>query len=148
MATARAISVYPAAQAPKADDTVTLTHDRRHRRRVAMTTDDGRPFILDLADAVALRDGDVLALDDGGHVRVVAEPEAVLRITAADAETLVRIAWHIGNRHLPAELHDDHLVIADDHVIADMVTGLGGSIERAELPFHPEGGAYDGHPHR
>ncbi len=147
MTTARAIHVLGGADAPDASDSVTLAHDRRHRRRMAMTTDTGRAFILDLPEAVALRDGDVLLLDDGGHVRVVAEPEPVLRITAPDAATLVRIAWHIGNRHLPAELHADYLVIADDHVIADMVTGLGGTVERTALPFHPEGGAYSGHGH-
>lgn len=137
----------PGDNAPYADDSVTLAHDRRHRRRMAMTTDAGRAFILDLPEAIALRDGDVLVLDDGGYLRVIAEPEAVLRITAADAATLVRIAWHIGNRHLAAELHADHLVIADDHVIADMVVGLGGTVERAEQPFQPEGGAYAEHGH-
>lgn len=147
MATPRAIIVQSGPDAPAADDSVTLAHDRRHRRRMAMATDSGRAFILDLPEAVALRDGDVLALDDGGHVRVIAEPEPVLRITAPDAATLVRIAWHIGNRHLPAELHADYLVIADDHVIADMVAGLGGTAERDELPFHPEGGAYSGQGH-
>ncbi len=147
MTTARAIRVLAGAEATGEEDTVTLAHDRRHRRRMAMTTDAGRAFILDLPEAVALRNGDVLALDDGGRVRVVAESEPVLRIRAPDAATLVRIAWHIGNRHLPAELHADYLVIADDHVIADMVTGLGGTAERVRMPFHPEGGAYSGHGH-
>ena len=64
-----------------------------------------------------------------------------------DTGTLVRIAWHIGNRHLAAELHADHIVIASDHVIADMVTGLGGTATLAERPFQPEGGAYSGHGH-
>ena len=112
-----------------------------------MTSDAGQPFVLDLPDAVALRDGDVLALDDGSHVRVVAEAESVLEITAPDTDTLVRIAWHIGNRHLAAELHADHIVIASDPVIADMVTGLGGTATLAERPFQPEGGAYSGHGH-
>ncbi|MEL6948540.1 MAG: urease accessory protein UreE [Pseudomonadota bacterium] len=145
--TARAITVISGTSAPDADDTVTLAHDRRHRRRMAMTSDAGQPFVLDLPDAVALRDGDVLALDDGSHVRVVAEAESVLEITAPDTDTLVRIAWHIGNRHLAAELHADHIVIASDHVIADMVTGLGGTATLAERPFQPEGGAYSGHGH-
>ncbi|MEN0045028.1 MAG: urease accessory protein UreE [Pseudomonadota bacterium] len=145
--TARAITVMSGAAAPEAEDTVTLAHDRRHRRRMAMTSDAGQPFVLDLPDAVALRDGDVLALDDGSHVRVVAEAEPVLEITAPDTDTLVRIAWHIGNRHLAAELHAHHIVIASDHVIADMVTGLGGTATPAERPFQPEGGAYSGHGH-
>ena len=147
MSTPRAIDVLRGNGLPEAEHAVSLTHDRRHRRRMAMTTDAGQPFILDLPDAVALHDGDVLRLTDGGYVRVVAEPEPVLRITAPDARTLTRIAWHIGNRHLPAELHADHLLIADDHVIADMVAGLGGEAERCVRPFQPEGGAYDGHGH-
>lgn len=113
-----------------------------------MRTDSGRDFLLDLADARALADGDILLLEDGSAVRVQAVPERVLRITAPDTDTLVRIAWHIGNRHLAAELHAEYLVIADDHVIAEMVRGLGGDAEVVQQPFQPERGAYDhGHAH-
>ena len=122
--------------------TVSLTYKDRFRRRIRMQADDGSEFLLDLREARALRDGDLLRLDDHSLVRVTALPEPVLRITAPDPRTLMRIAWHIGNRHLAAEIHPDYLLIADDHVIAEMVSGLGGAAERHELPFQPEGGAY------
>ena len=129
---------------------VTLDFHHRHRRRMAMTSSQGREFLLDLEEAVALRDGDVLILDDDGRVEVIAKAEAVAEITAADEQTLVRLAWHLGNRHLPTEIHAHCLRILNDHVIVEMVLGLGGHVARKQMPFHPEGGAYDaahGHDH-
>ena len=89
-----------------------------------------------------LRDGDGLALEDGGVVRVRARPEPLLEIHAHDDGELVRIAWHLGNRHLPVQLLGDRIRIRADHVIADMVEGLGGHVEAIEAPFDPEAGAY------
>ncbi len=123
---------------------VALDFHDRHRRRLRMQTSDDRDFLLDLAEPVALADGDCLLLDDGSSVLVKALPEPVAIISAPDRETLVRIAWHLGNRHLPTEIAGQRLIIRDDHVIVDMVRGLGGDVEQTEAAFQPEGGAYSG----
>lgn len=125
-----------------AADTVVLAFDDRHRRRMAMTGTRGLEFLLDLEHAVALRGGDALVLDDGRLIEVVAAPEPLLEIRGRDPQHLVRIAWHLGNRHLPTQLMAKALRIRRDHVIADMVKGLGGKAVEIEAPFDPEGGAY------
>jgi urease accessory protein len=125
-----------------ARDTVVLDFDGRHRRRFAMTGEAGLAFLLDLPRATALRDGDGLVLRDGAVVRVTAAPERLIEITAPDLAALVRIAWHLGNRHLPTQLLGDRLRIRDDHVIREMVEGLGGGVIAVEAPFDPEGGAF------
>jgi urease accessory protein len=103
---------------------------------------------VDLPQAARLRDGDGLLLDAGGVVLVQARPEPLLDIHAHDAAALVRIAWHLGNRHLPVQLLGAHIRIRRDHVIADMVRSLGGHVAEIEAPFDPEGGAYaGGHQH-
>lgn len=124
-------------------DTVTLEFDERHRRRVRLTTDAGDDFLLDLPDAVALADGDGLRLEDGGWIAVVAAPENLMEVVADSPGHLVRLAWHIGNRHLQAELLEDRIHIRLDHVIAEMLRGLGAEILEVSAPFQPEGGAYD-----
>ncbi len=123
-------------------DTVTLDYDSRFRRRIAMTADGGLAFLLDLAEATELRDGDGLRLDDGRIVAVRAAAEPVTDILCRDAHHLVRVAWHLGNRHLPTQILPDRLRIRQDHVIEDMARGLGATVERLEAPFDPEGGAY------
>lgn len=125
-----------------ATDHVVLELEDRRRRRLAMRTQAGTGFLLDLADVPALRDGDGLELSDGRIVGVVAAPEPLLEITAADLRQLVRIAWHLGNRHLPTQLLGERLRIRADHVIADMVRRLGGAVVPVIAPFDPEGGAY------
>ena len=133
---------------PPADaDVVELDYDARHRRRIAMRTESGREFLLDLPKAVALADGDGLALSDGTAVRVRAKPERVIEVRAKSPEQLVRIAWHLGNRHLPTQILGDTLRIRYDHVILDMLAGLGAETRTTDAPFHPEGGAYAGHSH-
>lgn len=119
-----------------------LDHDLRNRRRMVFTTDQGGSILLDMPRAVRLHDGDVLALDDGSTVRVEAAAEALIEIHAHDLAALVRIAWHLGNRHLPTQLLGDRLRIRHDHVIADMVAGLGGHCEPIMAAFDPERGAY------
>lgn len=136
--------------AKNAADEVLLDFDGRHRRRLMMTGEAGLSFLLDLPRAVALRDGDGLALSDGRMVRVKAAPERLIEITAATMAALMRIAWHLGNRHLPTQLMGDRLRIRYDHVILDMVKGLGGGTEVIDASFDPEGGAFghaDGHHH-
>jgi urease accessory protein len=153
-ATLRAGAVRPAGTWSGATrDTVVLGFDDRHRRRMAMTGVRGTAFLLDLPDAVALRGGDALVLDDGALIEVVAAPEALLEIAAPHEAALVRIAWHLGNRHLPVQIAGRRLRIRPDHVIAAMVEGLGGTLRPIDAPFDPEGGAYasgghaDGHGH-
>ncbi len=133
----RAAGEWPAAQEI---DTIALDFDQRHRRRVRLVTASGRDILLDLPQARRLRDGDGLVLPDG-LVRVQAAGEAVMDIHAAP-DTLMRIAWHLGNRHLPVQMLDGALRIRADHVIADMAAGLGGHVHALDAPFQPEGGAY------
>jgi urease accessory protein len=146
----RSETILPAGtwEAVRAVDRVLIDYDHRHRRRIVLRTEGGQDVLLDLPEAVRLRDGDGLLLEAGGVVRVVARPEALAEIHAHDADDLVRIAWHLGNRHLPVQLLAGHLRIRADHVIEAMVEGLGGHVERIEVPFDPEGGAYaGGHQH-
>jgi urease accessory protein len=146
----RAYAVLPAGtwDAAREIDSVSLDFDNRHRRRVMLRTVAGNELLLDLAQTVRLRDGDGLLVAADRVIRVRSKPEPLMEIHAADAAALVRIAWHLGNRHLPAQLLADRIRIRADHVIADMVQGLGGHVETLEATFDPEGGAYaGGHPH-
>ena len=128
-------------------DTVVLDFDDRHRRRMAMTGTRGLEFLLDLENAVALRGGDALVLDDDRLIEVVAAPEPLLEIRGQDPQHLVRVAWHLGNRHLPTQIMPKGLRIRRDHVIEAMVKGLGARVIEIEAPFDPEGGAYAGGGH-
>ena len=128
-------------------DTVVLDFDDRHRRRMAMTGTRGLEFLLDLENAVALRGGDALVLDDGRLIEVVAAPEPLAEIRCNDPQHLVRVAWHLGNRHLPTQIMAKGLRIRRDHVIEAMVKGLGARVIEIEAPFDPEGGAYAGSAH-
>jgi urease accessory protein len=146
----RAVSVLTAGQWSEriATDHVLIDFDRRHRRRIQLTTEAGAQVLLDLPQAVRLRDGDGLVLEDGGIVAVAARPEELAEIHAHDDESLIRIAWHLGNRHLPVQIVPGHLRIRRDHVIEDMVEGLGGHVDHITAPFDPEAGAYaGGHQH-
>lgn len=122
-------------------DTVTLDFDARFRRRVVLVCDSGRKVLLDLAETIVLNEGDGLVTAEG-IIEVKAAPEKLAEIRTKDAPHLMRIAWHLGNRHLPTELHDDCIRIRDDHVIVDMVKKLGADVEIINAPFNPEGGAY------
>ena len=139
----RAHTVLPSgAWSGEPADTVVLDYDERYRRRVAMTGVRGLGFLLDLTEAAMLRAGDGLELEDGRIVEVVAAPEPLVEIRAADAAALTRIAWHLGNRHLPTELLGKSLRIRRDPVIEEMAVGLGGALTAIEAAFNPESGAY------
>lgn len=142
----RATSHHPAGEWPRDDarDRATLDFDQRHRRRVRIVTDSGTSLLLDLPKAVALAAGDGLALEGGGFVEIVAAPEPLLEVRGDDAHHLARLAWHVGNRHVPAELREDAIRIRPDHVIAEMLAGLGACVSELEAPFQPESGAYAG----
>ena len=119
-------------------DRVVLDAGDRHRRRIVFKGERGTDFLLDLDEAVALRDGDGIVLDDGTTVLVAGEPEALLEIVAPTPMGLVRLAWHLGNRHTDVQVVGDRLRIRRDHVLQDMAAGLGASVTAVEGPFDPE----------
>jgi len=145
----KATQVIPAGHWPASERKaiVTLAQHDRHRRRIRLTADDGTVFLLDLAEATVLRHGDGLKLESGGYIEVQAAPEQLIEVSAPTPELLARLAWHLGNRHLPAEIRGDRILIRDDHVIVDMLKGLGAEVKAVEAPFDPEGGAYGQHNH-
>ncbi|MBL4907556.1 MAG: urease accessory protein UreE [Sneathiella sp.] len=123
-------------------ETVTLDFDSRRRRRIRLTTDQGNAFLLNLPEVETLREGGILVLDSGEGIAVKAAAEPVVDIVCAKTAELVRVAWHLGNRHLPTQLLEDRLRIRQDHVIEEMVIILGATPKRVNAPFDPEGGAY------
>jgi urease accessory protein len=124
-------------------DRITLSYDERHRRRLRFVADAGTEFLLDLPRTTVLRGGDGLRLEDDRVILVLAAAEPLLAVTAADAEQLARLAWHIGNRHLPAQLTAGRILLRADSVIEAMLKGLGASVRHVTEPFTPEPGAYD-----
>lgn len=140
----RAIEVLPAASWDResAVDRVCLSFDERNRRRFLYVAVGGTEFLLDLPRATVLRDGDGLRLENGGVIAVEAAPESLVEVSAPDEQTLLRLAWHIGNRHLPAQLEASRILIRSDHVIVQMLQGLGATVRALEAPFNPESGAY------
>jgi urease accessory protein len=142
MRRAVAVHAWGTWPASEAVATVTLGFDDRHRRRIRFRSDNGLDFLLDLADAVHLSEGDGLELEDGGFVRVRAALEALAEIECGSAAELARVAWHLGNRHLAVQISGDKLLIRDDHVIVHMVEHLGARVRHVQAPFDPERGAY------
>src|SRR6266852_3112482 len=126
----RATDLVRAGHWPVAEriDTVTLLFDDRYRRRLRMLGDGGLDFLLDLAEPVVLYSGDGLRLEEGGYVEVKAAEEELVEVRGRDAASFARLAWHLGNRHLPAEIAADRILIRDDHVIVDMLKGLGAEV--------------------
>jgi urease accessory protein len=145
----RASIHLPAGRWPqeKAAGSLTLDFDARHRRRFRMTADQGDDILLDLPQTVAMADGDGLQLEDGRWLKVQAAQEEIVEIRHEDHQQLMRLAWHLGNRHLPTEIRDHVLRIRPDHVIEHMLRGFGAELQTVHAAFQPEGGAY-GHGHR
>jgi len=128
---------------------VLLDHDHRHRRRIALHTQSGAELLLDLPQAARLRDGDGLALEGDGIVVIRARPEPLIEIDAQSTATLMRIAWHLGNRHVPVQVLDRRLRIRADQLFADLVKQLGTRATEIDAAFDPEAGAYaESHHHR
>jgi urease accessory protein len=142
----RATAHFPAGTWPtlQARDMVTLDFDARHRRRTLLLTDRGEEVLLDLERAVAMADGDGLALDDGSWITVSAALERVVEIRCPTLAELVRVAWHLGNRHVPTQLTGDALRIRPDAVLERMVRDQGAQTRFVDRPFQPESGAYAG----
>jgi urease accessory protein len=119
-------------------DSCTLDYDARFLRRKRLTSDGGLAFLVDLSQTTSLDHGDALALTDGRHIQILAAPEPLYAITG----DLVRLAWHIGNRHTPCQIETDRLLIQRDKVIGHMLEHLGATLTEVSEPFTPEGGAY------
>src|SRR5262245_830525 len=121
-----------------ATDRVVLAADERQRRRAVLTTQSGATFLLDLEKPVTLRDGDGLVLEDGAIVRVTGTPEDLVEILTRVKSDAIRLAWHIGNRHTDLQVIGHRLRIRRDHVLEDMLHGLGADLTPVEAPFEPE----------
>ena len=121
-----------------AADCVVLDAGDRHRRRIRLKGERGTEFLLDLDEAVALRDGDGIMLDDGAVVLVTGQVEPLAEIAGRTPLALVRLAWHLGNRHTDVQITGEKLRIRRDHVLEEMLTGLGAMVTLLEAPFDPE----------
>jgi len=124
-------------------DSAELDFDQRYRRRHLIRTTASRDILLDLPAVTRLHQNDGLATPEG-IIRIEARPESLLQITAPTSHALTRAVWHLGNRHLPVQFEDGHILIRADHVIAAMLQGLGCHVQPVEAPFNPEAGAYAG----
>lgn len=136
-----------AVKADKVIDQVSLDHEGRHRRRITLTGQKGTAFLLDLEKTATLNDGDAVKLEDGSLILVKAAPQTLIEIKADNPMRLLKTAWHIGNRHTPAEITADAIYIEEDHVLAEMIRGLGCAMATVSRPFQPERGAYHDHAH-
>ena len=147
----RVTAIKPAGQwdASAARDTIVLDAQDRHRRRVVFVGAEGATYLLDLPRPAQLRDGDALVIEGGAVVRVTGKPEPLVEISAANAQELARLAWHIGNRHIEVQIAGNALRIRRDHVLEEMLRGLGATLTYVEAVFDPEHGAYahGGHDH-
>lgn len=121
-----------------ADDLLVLDYEGRFLRRKRLVMASGAAVLVDLPETTSLGAGDALETTQGTLIEIVAADEPLLRVTG----DLVRLAWHIGNRHTPCQIGDDHLLIRDDHVLAAMLRQLGASVAPLRGAFTPEGGAY------
>mgnify|MGYP003338612452 CR=1 FL=1 len=145
----RATSIVRKA-AVKADriiDHVSLDHEGRHRRRISLTGEKGTAFLLDLEKTATLNDGDAVKLEDGSLILVKAAAQTLIEVKAENPMRLLKTACHIGNRHTPAEITADAIYIEEDHVLAEMIRGLGCAMATVSRPFQPERGAYHDHAH-
>jgi urease accessory protein len=138
-----------AVRADRVVDAVTLDHEDRYRRRAVLTCDGGLEVLLDLDKPARIEDGDALKLEDGRLVRVIAAAERLMEVTSDNPARLLRAAWHLGNRHTPAEIGAEAIYFPEDHVLVEMLRGLGLTAKPVMRPFRPERGAYDhaGHDH-
>ena len=121
-----------------ASDRLVLDYEARFLRRKRLDLASGAAVLIDLPETVSLEAGDALEAADGRLIEIAAAPEPLLKITG----DLTRLAWHIGNRHTPCQILDDHLVIQRDPVIRHMLEHVGAEVREAVRPFTPEGGAY------
>jgi urease accessory protein len=140
----RVTEIKPAGTFGPPADRVVLDADDRQRRRVVLTGENGTRLLLDFEKPVTLRDGDGLVLDDGSVVAVTGQAEQLIEVSVKAPLDFVRLAWHIGNRHTDIQFVDNRFRIRRDHVLEDMLKGLGAVTMPVDAPFDPEPAA----PHR
>jgi urease accessory protein len=128
-------------------DLIVLAHDERHLRRKVLETVHGEKILIDLPEPVHLRHGDRLLLDDWRNIEIIAAEEHLYETRPRDRLHLAELCWHIGNRHLAAQIEEDRILILRDHVIKAMLEGLGATVTEISEPFEPMHGAYSGHSH-
>jgi urease accessory protein len=121
---------------------IVMDSTARHLRRKLITLQHGDEVMVDLDSTIKFEDRDCLILDDGRLVQIIASDEELLEITARDIAHLTQLAWHIGNRHLEAQIEASRILIRRDHVIANMLKQLGATITEVHETFIPEHGAY------
>jgi urease accessory protein len=126
-------------------DKVVLPHDLRHLRRKLLHLENGDMVMLDLKEPVLFANGDLLVLEDGELIEIVAAEEKLFEIKPRDRVHLIELAWHLGNRHLAAQIEEDRILILRDHVIRSMLEGLGAKVTEVTEPFQPARGAYHSH---
>ncbi len=145
----RVTTIRPAGDwdAASATDRVVLDAGDRQRRRIVLTGEKGSEFLLDFEKPVALRDGDGLVLDDGSVVLVAGAPEPLIEISAHGPLDFARLAWHLGNRHTEVQIAGDKIRIRRDHVLEDMLRGLGAHLHALDAPFDPEPSGPHEHSH-
>jgi urease accessory protein len=124
---------------------IVLPFDLRQKSRLRIRLENGEEACVLLDRGRPLRDGDCLIAEDGRVVRVAAQPEKLLEITCASRQALTRVAYHLGNRHVPLQVGDGWVRIVEDDVLRHMVEGLGARVRSIQAPFEPEPGAYGGH---
>ena len=127
-------------------DIIVMDAEARHLRRKLITLQHGDEVMVDLEKTTKFEDRDCLILDDGRLVQIIASDEELLEITARDPTHLTQLGWHIGNRHLAAQIEETRILIRNDHVIAKMLEQLGAQVKTVRETFTPEHGAY-GHEH-
>lgn len=120
-------------------DSCTLTYEDRFLRRRVLHSDAGEAFLVDLPHTTSLDAGQAFKLSDGRLIAVKAADEPLMQITAPN---LLKLVWHIGNRHCPAQIEDARVLVQPDHVIRDLMLRLGADVSDITAPFTPEGGAY------
>lgn len=145
----RVSAIAPAGtfDAASAADRVILDADDRQRRRIVLAAESGARVLIDFEKPVTLRDGDGLVLEDGSIVLVCGLPEPLAEVAASSPRDFVRIAWHLGNRHTDVQIAGNRIRIRRDHVLEEMLRGLGATVTPIEAPFDPQGTAPHGHAH-
>jgi urease accessory protein len=126
----------------RVDDEIVLDYQDRNRRRIKLDSKKKISFLLDEKETVFLNNGSLLILSNEYKVKVIAKLENVLKVEAKDKSNLSSLAWHIGNRHIPAEIHKDYIIIQRDEIISRMLKLLGAKVVKKKLSFTPEKGAY------
>lgn len=146
--TLRAVSHLPANHGKgKPIDTITLTSEQRRLRRKVLTLPKVGDVMIDFAEPATIEHFGALVLEDGRLIEVVAAPEPLLEVAGKSGEHLIELAWHIGNRHMPAQMEKKRILVPRDRIAKTMLEGLGATVRETVETFSPARGAYEGHAH-